>query len=217
MAGLTTTLHAAAMRVVDQVIDKVAADGLSMLKTVLDDAGFNKSDHLKNYEIYSYVTGKTVTFEITIDSDAVVAADPKTKEMLNKQATEKAKSLAEQASRVYAMSGTGPVRIMFDKRDDARKPVNDARVPARDARKRSMGTEKNSVERMTVTPRGMKMTREGRLSITIQRAMEHDARGYTMPDGPAQGILGDYVKRMKDVISSDFGPELEKMVQRHFL
>src|SRR4051812_27982057 len=96
---ITTSLTAALNQAVQSVSDSIAKDGLVVLRSVLSDAGFNKSEYLKNYEIYVHVGNDGIIFEIVLDIEAVEKT-PAVQDQMN-AAQESAEQDAIQATRSY--------------------------------------------------------------------------------------------------------------------
>lgn len=212
MADIATTVAAAVERAVAAAIDEVAKAGLATLRNVLDQAGFRDSEYLKNYEVYAHVSGDTITFEILLDVEAVVPEDAVTAEAIRTQM-----SSIEDAARTFGMASEGPQRIlgMRDARRDARRPARDARRPARDART-NVRDRLIKKEVANVRPRSLKVDRAGRLSVALRRSVRNGEQEVTFPQNEFQGILGDFVSRLKKVIATHFMPEISGIVKRSF-
>ncbi len=212
---ITTSLTAYLDRLVDEMVDAIAKDGLVLLKRILDQAGFAKSPYLKDYEVYAHVIGDVVAFEILLDVEAVVAADQATQDAMEASAEEGDESEA-QASSTYAMGPNGPQRIVgkTNALRDARSPARDARRPARDARKtaRDRLIEK---EVANITPRSARVDRDGRLSVALKRTAKVDGEGIVMPQGEFQGIIGVFLSEISTLISAKFAPGLSEIIGRY--
>lgn len=212
---VTTSLTAYLDRLVSEMVDAIAKDGLVLLKRVLDSSGFAKSPYLKDYEVYAHVIGDVVAFEILLDVEAVVAEDQATRDAMEASAEDGDESEAK-ASSTYAMGPNGPQRIVgkTNALRDARSPARDARRPARDARKvaRDRLIEK---EIANITPRSARVDRDGRLSIALRRTARSDGEGVVMPQGEFQGIIGVFLREISSLISAKFAPGLSEIVGRY--
>jgi hypothetical protein len=212
---ITTSLTSYLDRLVDEMVDSIAKDGLVLLKRVLDSAGFSKSPYLKNYEVYAHVIGDLVVFEILLDMEAVVAEDQATKDAIEASAEEGDES-ESLASSTYVIGPNGPQRVVgkTSALRDARTPARDARRPARDARKnaRDRLIEK---EVANITPRSARVDRDGRLSLSLRRAAKTDGEGIVMPRGDFQGIIGVFLREISSLISAKFAPGLSEIIRRY--
>lgn len=221
---IATTLNAALMRIVDSVIDAIAADGVVALKKVLDDAGFSKSDALKDYEVYAHVSGREITFEILVPADAFDTSDAQTQEAVDKARAEAEAEENTPGVRTYGFQPTSrPGRLTGrrDARRDARKSVWDARRDARKPPKTLTSRAKTAQTRLMEheaalhAPRGMTVNREGMVSLRMTKTVEDTPDGgVRLPKGQFQGVIGKFVESLKDVISENFVPELEKLLAR---
>jgi len=203
---IATTLTAALDRAVGNIVDGVASDGLKALKSVLDSAGFRKSEYLKDDEVLAHVSETEVTFEILRDVEAVEPEDEETRKAMEKQA----ERLEEQSSRTYRMTSRGVQRVQRD----ARRPARDARRPARDARK-TAADRLFEHEIALRAPRSARVTRSGKLAVTLQRSIRTVKEETRFPEGDFQGIIGKFMDEIKSVISDRFLPELNNIIQRH--
>lgn len=214
-ADITTSLTAMLDRLVDDIVDTIAKQGLALLKKILDEAGFQKSPYLKDYEVYAHVTGNVITFEILLDVEAVVPADEVTKKAIQDSA-EQAAAAEQIADSSYAMGPSGPQRIVgpHNAKRDARRPARDMRKPARDART-------TSVDRLimkevaNVSPRSAKVTRDGRLSVALKRAATVVGEEIVMPQNEFQGIIGKFISEISTLVSSSFAPGLSDIIGKN--
>jgi hypothetical protein len=203
---IATTLKAAMDRAVVSIVDGVASDGLVALKSVLDSSGFPKSEYLKNYDVLAHVSGTEIVFEILLDVEAVEPEDEEARKAMEEQAEQ----VEEKSSRTYRMTSRGVQRVQRD----ARRPVRDARRPARDARK-------TAVDRLFEhevalhAPRSARITRSGKLAVTLKRSIRTVKEETVFPEGKFQGIIGKFMDEIKSVISDRFLPELSDIVRRH--
>jgi hypothetical protein len=213
---ISTTLTAYLDRVVDDIVDGIAKDGLVLLKRVLDEAGFAKSPYLKDYEVYAHVlSGNVISFEILLDVEAVVPQDDVTRQAIVDSVDQAAQvEAAAQAS--YGIGPSGPQRLVgkTNALRDARTPAYDRRRPARDVRQTSLDRLVNK-EIANVTPRSARVDREGRLSVALKRAVAKSGETTVMPQGEFQGIIGKFLGELTAVISNQFSPGLSDIVSRY--
>ena len=196
---IATTLKAVMDRAVVSIVDGVASDGLVALKSVLDSSGFPKSEYLKNYDVLAHVSGTEIVFEILLDVEAVEPEDEEARKAMEEQAEQ----VEEKSSRTYRMTSRGVQRVQ-----------RDARRPARDARK-------TAVDRLFEhevalhAPRSARITRSGKLAVTLKRSIRTVKEETVFPEGKFQGIIGKFMDEIKSVISDRFLPELSDIVRRH--
>ena len=205
---IATTLTATIDRAVERIVDGVASDGLKALKSVLDSAGFPKSEYLKNYEVFAHVSGTEVTFEILLDVEAVEPEDEITRKAMEEQ-KQQLEQIQQRASRTYRMTSRGVQRL-----EDARRPARDARRPARDARK-TASHRLAEHEIALHAPRSARITRTGKLAVALKRSIRTAEKETKFPEGKFQGIIGKFVDEIGSVIADRFLPELRDIVQRH--
>jgi len=221
MEDYTTSLMAQLDRAAEAVIDDIAKEGLVALKSVLDQAGFGKYEYLKSYEVYVHVLDGEVTFEIQVEFDAL---DDDSKKILTDKAPEDSRTEGvRRAARMYAISGVGGTTERIVGRRDARRPAHDARKRLHDARKPAReveDTRKDAAGRLSEhefalrAPRGLSITKQGKLSIALERTMEETSHGVRFPQGDFQGLMGQFMKKLQKVISGAFIPQLEKILSR---
>src|SRR5690606_37173762 len=182
-----------------------------LFKKVLERNGFSRSEHLKNYEVYANVMRNSVVYEVILDFEAVIPEDEKTKQALESQ-TQK----LQEASKVYGIKSKtySVVRDARTPARDARKGTRDARTPARDARK---GADQRLIEHeiARISPRSARMTREGKLSIALERSMRETEKEVRMPQGQFEGIINEVVGELKSITGKYFVPSLQKMLSKH--
>ena len=203
---ISTQLSTALDRAVDGIIDGIASDGLKALKSVLDGAGFAKSEHLKNYEIMAHVSGREITFEILLDIEAMDTEDEATRQALE----EKMEKPETGASRSYKMSRGGRVQRL----ESAKRPARDARKPARDSRKGS--SQRSAEHEMALrAPRSARVSRTGKLAVALRRSVRETDKGVELPKDQFQGIVGKFVDEIRTVVYNRFVPELAAIVKRY--
>lgn len=213
MVDIATTLAAAVLRAADSVVDDIAAEGLRVLKRVLDEAGFPKSEYLRDYEVYAHVFGHEITFEIVLDVEAVVPEDELTRKALEEQ-RERAEELEREAERTYKLSRKTQRVGRLQGLRDARRPTRDARRPARDARK-TAGDRLVEHELARLAPRSARVTRTGKLSVALKRSIRETEREVKFPEDKFQGIIGNFMEELETVVFEKFAPELQKVVERY--
>jgi hypothetical protein len=219
---IATTLNASMLRIVDAVIDAIAVDGVTALKRVLDDAGFSKSEALKDYEVYAHVSGHTITFEILVPKDAFDTKDADTKDALNKADSEE--PAHDPGVRTYGFQPTSKPGRLTGRRDarrDARKSVWDGRRDARKPPKTLTSRAKTAQTRLMEheaalhSPRSMKVNREGMVSLKMTKTVEDTPEGgVRMPKGKFQGVIGKFMESLEKVMVENFVPELEELLAR---
>lgn len=210
---ITTSLDAALKRAAMAIVSDIAKDGLLALQGVLDASGFSKSDYLKNYELYSHVNGSEIVFEIVLDVEAVVSDDEATQQVIEEQA-KMAAELEEQAQKSFHLERKTRKVRRLQGLHDARKPARDARKPARDARKNAQDRLLEH-ELARLAPRSARVTREGKLSIALRRSIQNTKTDVVFPQDKFQGILNNFVTKLKDLIHTMFIPEFQEIVQSY--
>jgi len=210
MADLATTVHAFLQRATKSVLDDVATDGLKVLRQVIHDAGFDKSEYLKNYELYAHVGRDSVTFEIVLDIEAVLPEDEATKKAMEQQQLE-AEQAEEKAAKTYHLSlKTQNVRMLKDKR----VPAKDKRKPARDVRKNAQDRLVEH-ELARFAPRSARVTRSGKLSVALRRSVRETEQEVVFPQGKFDGIVQKFLDNLERVVLEKFVPKLRELVQRY--
>lgn len=212
---ITTGLSTYLDRLVDDMLDVIAKEGLVLLKRILDESGFADSPYLKDYQVYAHVLDDVVVFEIVLNVEAVVAEDEVTRQALEESAKEGEK-VEEGASRTYAMGPDGPQRLVGrnNAMRDARRPAMDARRPARDARTTARD-RLIAKEVANIAPRSAKVDRDGRLSVALKRSAKVDGEGVVMPQGEFQGIVGRFVREISSSVASSFSSGLADIIGRY--
>lgn len=219
--NVTTSLHAQVQRFISGILDTIASEGLIALKQTLDDAGVTKNI---DYAVLAHTTGDSVIFEITVDSSTIVSDDPITIAYLQKARLELYKQKMKNVTKTFELGLDGSRRVVYDARktaSDARKHANDIRRPARDARvsardaRRPARDARSGVDRTIENPHGMSMTKDGKLSITIERSVIKNKSEIQIPKGVYQGIIGNFIDRVNNIVAEEFVGELEKIITRY--
>jgi hypothetical protein len=194
------------------MVENLAVQGLRVLKKTLDEAGVPES--LKQYEVYSHVSGNSVIFEIIVDADKVMATDPRTMAAISTESSKLRKQMMAKVSKSFEMGSEGPRRVVRDARTgtaDARSRASDSRKPALDARRR-MGTGGSAAMDQIENPRGMELTPSGKLSVTLERSTVSGKFGLKLPKDSFQGIMGEFMTRIEKVLSNRFVEEMSSIL-----
>jgi len=214
---ISTTLHAAIQRAVGDLTEKMATEGLTALKQALDDAGV--SEKLKQCEVFSHVAGDSVIFEIVVDSNKVMATDPKTMAAIREESSKLRQEMMKRVTKSFEMGQDGPRRVVRDARksqSDARVSTRDARSSARDARHPALNARKGpSINRVIENPHGMDLTQDGKLSVTLERSTVTGKSGIKFPKNQFQGIMGDFMNRLNSAVSNNFADALKGIFSKH--
>lgn len=232
MLDIATSITTALNRAIVGISDDVAKLGLQALKESLDDAGFQKMDLLKNYEVYSHVSGNTILFEIVLDVGAVEDLPEETLNSALQSAEILESEIDNLVMRSYGISAGGDVFRLSRMRDvripsrDARSPARDARRPARDARRPAgRGAEARKIDHAVakVAPRslagmrGIRVTKEGKISLAFEKTVSKTEEGeIKYPEGKFDGVMKDFMDRLQQVVLKSFAPELKRILERHF-
>lgn len=221
-SNITTSINAMIDRAIESVIDSIAIEGLELLRGILETSGFQKSEYLKNYELYSHVKNGEIEYEILLDLESV---DVKDEENLEEVEPEE----EEEDSRTYtipthakrAFSNARRVLGIGPRMADARKSLNkdyDARISAHDAR---VDVRKNALGRSTErkvaapSPRNMRIDRYGKLAISVQKKAETGTDGkFNLPKKNREGIVGEFIEKLQKLVSEKFLPEFEKILEK---
>ncbi len=201
---IATTLAVTMDRAVERIVDGVASDGLKVLKSVLDSAGFPKSEYLKNYEVFAHVSGTDITFEILLDVEAIEPEDEITRRAMEDQMEQ----VQQKSSKTFRMTSRGVQRL------ESVRPARDARRPARDARK-TAGHRLMEHEIALRAPRSARITRTGKLAVALKRSLRTTEKEVKFPEGKFQGIIGKFIDEIGSVIADRFLPELRDIIERH--
>jgi hypothetical protein len=220
-------------RSVASVSDAIAKDGLELLRSVLEESGFGKSEHLKDYELYAHTDGSEIVFEILLSTDSVEggAAEGSDEDDMSEEvaryrvaAMEAMEAKFEEAAvKSFGLSSDGAVRRISTLRDK-RHTSRDTKKPSRDTKKKSRDTKRGSevrefehkaaaaAPRAVGAPRSMHVGRSGKLKISFTRKLRKTAEATHYPQGSYEGIMGEFVDGMKDIVAQRFIPELEKIL-----
>ena len=211
-SDFTTPLRAFFSRTEDRMIDGVAKEGLLVLRRILDESGFSKSEYLKGVELFAHVIGKDIMFEMLLSADSVEPDGRAAAQDMVEEAMDRA---IPDIARTYGLAPE-PARIVG--MHDARKPVRDARKPARDARKPA---GRKTLDRLLGheiaqhAPRSMRVNRSGKLSISMRRTMrEAESGAVHVQPGPLSGIPAAFIEKLKIVLLDKFAPSMAEVVRR---
>ena len=232
MSDITTALVAVLQRSVISISDDIAKDGLKLLKTVLEDAGFGKSEYLKDYELFAHSSGQEITFEISLSIDAVEDEESDSSDELEldqyKQQVIDAldKQLERSAINSFGISIDGQTHKISRMRN-IRSSSHDARKSSHDARKSSHGAARGAdsreyeheaaaaAPRSLFAPRSMEIDRSGKLKLSFTRKIRKTMSGHIHPKGNYDGLMNKFIDGMKSVIAKRFIPELSKILSRY--
>jgi hypothetical protein len=199
MVDYTTTLTNAVNRVVDRVIDGIAAEGLRVLNRILVKSGFLESEYLKNFELSAGVSGNTIHYYIALEAETVDITDEEREEFLKE--LEKTKSIykvTQQAMRYYKLEKGNVIKI-----GDARTTSSD-RLAAHEVA-------------LNAT-RGARVTATGKLFVTLRRTIgKTDTRRYRYPKRESEGIPKEFIEKFKTTIAEEFSEELRNIIRRYIL
>ena len=224
--NIITSLTAQLNRAAESIKDSVAKDGLIVLKKVLDESGFQKSEYLKDYEVYSHASDTGITFEIVLQLEAIEGGD-KIKE-IQEAVNNSTEDIEEDASRrTYAIISRGGFNRIA-RLQDKRSPATNALKPARSALKssKSYGSAyknadhrklehsiANASPRVARMPRDMHINKEGKLSIKFSKQTRTTKSGeMNFPKGNFQGIAKKFMDELSQIVASKFIPEIEKII-----
>ena len=169
--------------------EKLAKDGLVALQRVLDASGASRS--LGQYDLYSHISGDSVIFEITVNSDVVIATDEMTQKAISEKMSKWRKNTIANITKSFIMSERGPQVFMHDARNEV---AGDTYID---------------------NPSGMDMGDDGKLSLTLERSTRKTKSGeFMMPKGELQGLLGKYMEKLNKVIAKNFADELTKVINQ---
>jgi len=226
MSDVTTALMARLQRSLDAVSDGIAKDGLQLLRRVLEDAGFGKSEFLKDYDLYAHKSGSgEIVFEISLTVEALESNDESDEvAAYRKEAMESMENKFEEAAvKSFGLSKDGEVHRVSTLRDK-RVQSRDTKRNSHDSRRKSHDTTKGSSARefehkaaaasprALGAPRSMQVGRSGKLKLSFTRKLTKVSSGYQYPQGDFEGIMKKFVDGMQDVVARRFVPELEKIL-----
>lgn len=234
MSDLATALMSRLQRSVASVSDAIAKDGLELLRSVLEESGFGRSEHLKDYELYAHSDGSEIVFEILLSVDSVeggAAGSDDENDMSDEVAAYRVAAMEameakfeEAAVKSFGLSRDGSVHRISSLRDK-RHTSRDTKKPSRDTKRKSRDTKRGAevrefehkaaaaAPRSLGAPRSMDVGRSGKLRISFTRKLRKTASGEThYPQGSYDGIMGKFVDGMKDIVAQRFIPELEKIL-----
>jgi hypothetical protein len=227
----TTSLAAELERIVLEVVDSIAQDGLMALKRVLDSSGFAKSPLLQDYEVLSHVRGDEITFEILVSAEAL---DVDTKKLLE-SANAAAEAFSEMSDRVYKVverGGFSRVALMRDKRHPVPSALNRPKRTRSYTKPWGPGSSKYGPKdhlksanqrklehgKALGAPRDMNINREGKLSVQFRRQTRTAKSGRLhFPQGHFEGIMKKFMDELQEIIIKQFIPEFEDILVKRFV
>lgn len=221
-----TSLTTALERAMDLILEDIAKDGLKILVSLLEEAGFSKSPYLQDYQVYSHIRGDEIWYEIVLDIQSLDMTDDQVQKLTDQsdQTPDEAEpdatfTIPTPAARVYA--GARRILGIPKKVRDARKAPNkyhDARVPATDARR---DARKNATDRRidrdvrVPAPRKFRVNPDGKLIIALKKEIEQRENDeIRLPSDDFEGILGKFLDQLTTLIADKFTPELERIIER---
>lgn len=229
MVDISTSLVAQLERSVDAVLDAIAKDGLKLLQVILREE-FGKSEHLKNYEVFAYVSDGEISYEIVLSPGSVEETD------LSESVTEIRKETMEAFDTKYEEAAVKTFGISKDNQvyrisslRDKRKKSQDTKKSPRDARTKSRSINRGSdarefehkahasSPRSLGAPRSMEVGKSGKLSINFTRKLRNTKSGVKYPGKDFEGIMKKFVEGMQDIIVDKFMPGLETIISRYFV
>jgi hypothetical protein len=199
MVDYTTTVEALVNRAIVQVTDDIATEGLKALRRILIKSGFLESEHLKNFELSADISGGVITFNITIEAEAIEMDEKEQKEQKEREQklneTKSMHKVVEHAIRSYKLVGGRVVKI-----GDSRSTAAD-RMAAHTVALRN--------------PRGMKITPTGKLFISLKKSLKKlDTRKFRYPKKGPEGISKNIIDEITKVVLKEFSPEIIKIAKR---
>jgi hypothetical protein len=218
-SNIETSIRTQIHRALGGLIESAAKDGLVALRKSLSEAGFVGNQ----YEIFSHVTDSSVIFEIVVNSSDIVVTDKKTMDAIETESSKIKEEMMKNVKKSFEITVDGPRRVVNDSRSsvnenrvkDARKPSRDARSSMMDARNTVAGTQKDTLNPLIENPRGIDVTSDGKLSITIERSTKKTSSGIKFPKNLNQGVMGDFMSRLNDSISDNFSKRFQEILTRH--
>ena len=240
MSELTTSIEKQVQRIINNVRDSVAKDGLIALKRVLDGSGFAKSEYLKDYKVNAHTTKESVIFEIIIELEAFEDQDeiPKTTEDANQAVDIQREKTIQETYTILSRGGFSNVARLHDKRErvgSILKPTRSILRPTRSIRSAFKGTAQrklghviaNSAQRgedkedvpmsSLPLPRDMYVNAEGKLSVKFKKQTTIDKSGAMhYPKGSYQGISKKFIEEIKKIVANSFIPELTNLIEKSY-
>lgn len=200
MTDFATSVQSAIARAQKSIMESVAKDGLRALESVLSKSGLKDSPYMKGYELYAFATSSGVDFEIHLSAEALDdpgVADPPPEEG---SASESEKAALREAAEMFTLSpDLRPVRVA---------KMRDVRSPARDARTRKSGVVR--------APAAIRPTADGKIAVDKVRTAKSTPDGGTaLPQGSFQGLMGDFIDELREVISDKLSDALVKALRKY--
>lgn len=191
MTDYASVLETQLNRALERIMSNVAVQGLHALRKVLNKEGFLKSDYLKDYEAFAHVAGKTVIFEIVLELDAIEIdkddeSDAKIERILAEFKTIK------KVFKTFKLKGDKVVK-------DNRKTAFDRLVEH---------------EFIAHSPRKAQILPNGKLFLSMKRSLREGKRGFNYPKRGHEGIMKEFIDKLRTVIKDEFQPEIEQIIMR---
>lgn len=204
MASLATSIQDAILRSQRGIMESLAKDGLRALESAIANSGLKDSPYMSGYELYSKATATTVEFEIHLSTEAFedpTVLEPIPEEEVDEEgvtATEKAE--LKLALKMFTLSrDMKPTRVA---------KMRDMRTPAHDARTRKTGVVRSPV--------AIRPTVDGKLAVDTKKTAKVGADGSTtLPQGSFQGVMGDFIQQLKDLMAEQLTAALQKSLGKY--
>lgn len=199
MIDISTSINTALDRAISGIMPAVAKEGLKELKKILDTSGFSQSIFLKNYSLDSHVLNKGVSFEITIDTEAIISSVEDEREAERKSLRDEVNSI-KKALQTFSAKGSRVVQTSGG----------------------LSGTVKTSGDRLTArlsftNPRSARVLPDGKLLVNLKRAIDEieDQRGkFKYPKEGYDGVIKEFQEELSKILIEKFVPEFRKIVKR---
>lgn len=230
MSNWSSALNSAFNRMISNSIERIAKAGLVALRKVVNDAGFSRSEYLKNYELFVHIDGNLIIYEIVLDLEAIETEDEVSMEILEDQNKIIEEKLNKASTKSYRMTMRG-VQGLTDARSpalDRRSPATDARTPATDAR--TTATDRLfKKELLNAAPRSAGIGRGGKLRLSFSRSIREverqrkneqtqkveNVQEIRMPDGKFEGIVKEFIDELNKIIANEWADEFLKIVKNY--
>jgi hypothetical protein len=206
-----------------------------LLRRLLDESGFNKLPHLKDYEIYSeHDQDGTVNFVLEINTDAL---NTRTRKLVDADKYPGAKANLQNAARKidnprearnyvsrHYLAKDGSVHRVQGMRRRGKPAVNAAK-PARDARKTSVHRDRPDARetagerqvkhaRAAIAPRRLELDENNEVMMEKQKTVRNTKTKVIFPKEDYQGIMKKFIDGIMKIIEESFTPELSKLMEK---
>jgi len=214
MPDITTSLNAQIDRVIDDVIDSIAKDGLVLLEKTVTEAGFSKSPYLKDYKIEAHVANKIVSFQIILGEDSI-EIDEDVEREFKRNSDEQKKKTTVRKPRIYIIEKSRIRRIMRD----VRKTAQDRTAESTGTKRTVKTPEDRKAESETFkvqNPRSVTIDLKGKIKVKFKRSVTQLPDGkFKYPKNVAtEGVFEHFLKDLEYVIESNFLPKFFEMMEK---